>query len=225
MDVLNKIKYAIFDMDGTVVDSLAFWEVLWADIGEKYFSDKSFRVSEEIDKYVRTKTLKDACRVMREKCAIPDTDEGFFEFCAQGLEDYYKTAVRPKKGAVELLNLLRERGVKMCIASATEPRLIRLSLENCNLTDYFEFIISCTDVGVGKEKPDVFLEALRRLEGNIEDACVFEDSFVALETAERAGFMTVGVFDRNNYEQERLKAASDIYVDENMSFIDILPKN
>ena len=75
---------------------------------------------------------------------------------------------------------------------------------------------------MGKEKPDVFLEALRRLGGDLSSACVFEDSFVALETAKKAGFMTVGVYDKNNYEQQRLENASNIYISSKMTFLDII---
>lgn len=220
--MIEKIKYAIFDMDGTIADSLGFFDILWREMGTKYFGDPSFRADPEFDKYIRTKVLRDASDLLLEKYSINDTKENFFAFCDGLLLDYYINNVKPKPGAIEFLDYLRSRGVKICVASATEPRLIKISLEKCGLTDYFEFIISCTEVGVGKEKPDVFLEALRRLGGDLSSACVFEDSFVALETAKKAGFMTVGVYDKSNYEQQRLENASNIYISSKMTFLDII---
>ena len=58
------IKVAIFDMDGTLVDSLMLWEMLWSTFGERYLNDKSFAPSIEDDKKVRTLTLKDAMHIL-----------------------------------------------------------------------------------------------------------------------------------------------------------------
>ena len=68
--------------------------------------------------------------------------------------------------------------------------------------------------GVGKDKPDIYLKAKSIMGIPEGEICVFEDSYVALETAKRAGFQTVGVFDKYNFDKERLKKASDLYVDE-----------
>ena len=74
--------------------------------------------------------------------------------------------------------------------------------------------MSCADIGAGKDKPDIYIAAKNALGLTAEDICVFEDSYVALETAKNAGFKTVGIFDKNNYGQDRLKAASLIYIKE-----------
>lgn len=138
------------------------------------------------------------------------------------IENHYKTRVDAKFGVLEFLKQMKARGVKMCVASATEPKYIKYVLERCSLDGFFEFIISCTEVGVGKEKPDVFLKALERLGGNLSEACVFEDSFVALETAKNAGFMTVGIYDKHNYGQDRLRAAADVYIAGGQSLLDMV---
>ena len=219
--MIEKIKYAIFDMDGTLVDSLGFFDYLWKEIGVKYFSDPTFRVDPNLDKRIRTKTLKDAVKEIRDAYLPNESVDELLKLSSDMLEEHYKMRVSAKRGVLDFLNNLKARGVKMCVASATEPRLIKYSVERCGLEDYFEFIISCTEVGAGKDKPDVFLEAIKRLGGTISESCVFEDSFIALETAERAGFMTVGVYDKNNYCQDRLKAASDFYFADGITLMDL----
>ena len=220
--MIEKIKYAIFDMDGTLIDSLGYWEYLWREFGKKYLSDPNFKIDREIDKRIRTETLDSGSVLIRDRY-VPDVSaKEIFDFAIDILEEHYKVRVFAKAGVTELLEHLKNNGVKMCVASATELKYIKYALERCGLDGFFEFVISCTEVGVGKEKPDVFLEALRRLDGEVSKTCVFEDSYVALETARRSGFMTVGIYDRYNYDQDRLASASDIYVKENMSLADLI---
>ena len=100
----------------------------------------------------------------------------------------------------------------MVIASATEPELIRIAMERCGAAHYFSHIVSYTQVGKGKEAPDVFLEACRLLGTKPESTWVFEDSFVALQTAHQAGFPTVGVYDRFGFRQDILRETAEIYI-------------
>ena len=189
--MIEKIKYAIFDMDGTLIDSLGYWGYFWQKFGEKYFGTRDFKVDEDIDKQIRTITLKDASELLYERYKPDNSSADDILALANGMiEEHYGTRVSAKRGAVELLRYLKERGVKMCVASATEPRYVKYALEVQGIYDLFEFTVSCNEVGAGKDKPDVFLEAMKRLGGNLAESCVFEDSFIALETAKKAGFMT-----------------------------------
>ena len=221
-EMIEKIKYAIFDMDGTLIDSLGYWEYLWGELGRKYLGVDGFMADTETDRTVRTITLTEASEFIKEKYFPMASAKEIYDFAIEILKEHYGNRVSAKEGTLEFLEHLRAMGVKMCVASATEPGYINYALERCGLNGFFEFVISCAEVGAGKEKPDVFLEALRRLGGDISEACVFEDSYVALETAKTAGFMTVGVFDKNNYNQDRLCAASNFYVANGMTVMDVL---
>ena len=220
--MIEKIKYIIFDMDGTLIDSLGYWKYLWGELGKKYLGIDGFMADTETDRTVRTITLTEASEFLRDKYFPMASAEDIYDFAIEILKDHYGRRVSAKEGTLEFLKRLRDGGVKMCVASATEPGYINYALERCGIDSFFEFVISCSEVGAGKEKPDVFLEALRRLGGDLSEACVFEDSFIALETAQAAGFMTVGVFDENNYNQDRLRAASDFYVAKGMTVMDVL---
>ena len=212
-----KIKGAIFDMDGTLVDSLMFWDWLWEQIGEKYMGDKSFRPCEKVNKAVRTMIYTDAMEYFRTSYNIPETKEDFFAFANGGTKDFYVNQVKTKVGAVELLEGLRSKGIKICLASATQMSEIKIALTSLDIEKYFDGVLSCADIGVGKDRPDIYLMAKDLLGADESELCVFEDSFVALETAKKAGFQTVGIYDKYNFGQDRLKAASDIYVGEGES--------
>ena len=178
-----KIKGAIFDMDGTVVDSLMFWDYLWSSIGERYMNDASFRPTEEINKKVRTMIYVDAMTYFKEYYKIPGDTNEFISFAESGLWGFYKSAATVKAGAVKLLESLKAQNVRICLASATALDAVRYALECHDLLKYFDFVISCADIGVGKDKPDIYIKAMKLLELQAEDICVFEDSFVAIETA------------------------------------------
>ena len=217
-----KIKGAIFDMDGTIIDSLIFWDYLWRQIGGKYMGDADFKPSDEVNKNVRTMIYSDAMAYFKNYYKIPvDTDE-FIRFASGGMLEFYKDVSKIKSGADKLLASLKEQNIKLCLASATAISVVKYALEYHDLLKYFDFVISCADIGVGKEHPDIYIKAKSLMGISESDICVFEDSYVALETAKAAGFQTVGVYDRCNFGQERLKKATDIYLDEHQSLNDLI---
>ena len=152
-----------------------------------------------------------------EHYSLPCTLEEFLSFSTDGISDFYKTKAKPKTGAIELLEHLKKNGVKLCLASATARAELETALTATGLKQYFDLIISCADLGVSKDRPDVYLAALNELELNKDEVVVIEDSCVALETAKAAGFRTVGVYDKYNFGHNRLKAASEIYLDDGVS--------
>jgi HAD superfamily hydrolase (TIGR01509 family) len=208
-----KFKGAIFDMDGTIIDSLMFWDSLWKSIGETYMNDASFKPSDEVNKKVRTMIYTDAMAYFKECYNIPESTENFVRFTSEGLNDFYKNTAKAKDGAKELLSYLKKQNVTLCLASASAMPQVKYVLQYHGLLEYFDFVLSCADIGVGKERPDIYLLAKDRMGFKPEEICVFEDSFVALETAKNAGFQTVGVFDQYSPGQERLKNAADVYLD------------
>lgn len=212
-----KIKGAIFDMDGTLVDSLFFWGVFWRDLGEKFLGKENYAPPKEIDLKVRTMILTDAMAYVKDALGIAADAEEIVSFAKEKLSDFYRYKVKAKAGAHALLDHLKGIGVRMCVASATDKKYLPIALDACGLTPYFETVLSCAELGVGKDKPDIYFAALAALGTDASETCVFEDSFVALETAKKAGFHTVGIYDENNYEQERLCQASELYLSEGVS--------
>lgn len=217
------IKGAIFDMDGTLADSLGFWDMLWAFLGEKYLGDKSFRPDPITAKGVRTTTLNGAARLIHENCKIGESYESVAKEFDEMLLAYYKEKVELKAGVKDFLDRLYREGVKMCIASATSLPLLEALMEKFKLYKYFEFILSCAEIGKGKGEPDVFIEAHKRLGTKKEETWIFEDSVVAIETAINAGYKTVGIYDKYNFGIDRVEEISTVYVDDGETLLKTLP--
>lgn len=206
------MKAAIFDMDGTLIDSLIFWGPLWSCCGETYLGDKSFVPSAEDDKRVRTLTMKDAMQLIHDRYGIAESGEELLRFANDLIYDFYANTVKCKAGVKEFLAYCQKNGVKMCIASATARELVDVAMKHCGLEEYFSAVISCADFGKGKDAPDVFLGAAAHLGESIEDTWVFEDSAVAVETAAKIGMPVVGIYDPNNYGQNKIKELARVYI-------------
>lgn len=169
-------KYYIFDLDGTLADSMGWWY-------------SSFSEDERYDE----EHVNEVRRLMQKR---------------------YAEIIEPKPGALELLELLRERGVKMCIASATDRWVSEPFMKKYGLEKYFEFYIDCTEAGAHKNKPDIYLKAAQRLGASVEECVVVEDSAYCAETAHGAGFAVVGVFDKNTAPRGDVSEFADIFVRE-----------
>lgn len=209
-----QIKAAIFDMDGTLVDSLILWEVFWSELGERFLQNASFRPTAADDRTMRTMTLDQAMELAHRNYHLGESGEQLLQIVNAITEDFYRNRVQIKPGAKEYLEHLYQQGVKMVIASGTEMPFVELALDHCDLRKYFSRAFSCCDINKGKDQPDIYLLAQQALGEKAEDIWVFEDSLTAIETVQRLGMHTVAIFDRNNYGQEKMREIADYYIAE-----------
>ena len=138
-----KIKGAIFDMDGTLADSLFFWEYFWRSVGEKYFDDKNFKPAPEIDNAARTMIYKEAMDIFNERYKVEEKNEDFFAFAESGIDTFYRTQVKEKAGATALLKYLKSNGVRMVLASATASHHIKTVMGVLGFDEYLDGVLSC----------------------------------------------------------------------------------
>ncbi len=216
------IKAAIFDMDGTLIDSLMLWDVLWTTFGEKYLNDRNFAPSTEDDKRIRTLTLKDAMELIHDNYHLGESGGELLMEANRIMNDFYANSVDLKPGVREFLEHCKNNGVKMCIASATAPELIKVAMKHCEIEKYFLKVFSCGAIGKGKDEPDVFLQAVEFLGTEIKDTWVFEDSLTAIETATKIGMPTVGIYDKFNYGQDKIKEIATEYVEASETLLKLL---
>ncbi|MBQ3088054.1 MAG: HAD family phosphatase [Clostridia bacterium] len=217
------IKGAIFDFDGTLGDSLGYWEWQYNEISRIYCGGKKLILTPEDDKKFRTSLITDSMKLLHKNYNIAKSAEELINYVNDSIKRFYLTEVKTKPGVVEYLEYLKNKNVKMCIASATAEAELEIAVKCCGLERYFDKLFSCSTLGFGKEKPDIFLMALDYLGTDINETLVIEDSLLALETAKKAGFKTVGIFDKNNpYTENQLAEYSDILVGENQTLADLI---
>lgn len=217
-----KMQGAIFDCDGTLIDSLGFWDIFYERIGEEFFGKPDFAVEPADDRAMRTQNVYFLSKLMHEKYGVAESADALLAWVNDLFTWYYSEVVELKEGVRELLAYLKAQNVKMCIASAAEVDAIRLVLGRHGVLHYFEDIISCTKVGAGKDKPDIFYAAEKFLGTPHGQTWVFEDSLLAITTAKSVGFPVVGVYDKYTFGQDKARELSDIYIDDGGSFTELL---
>lgn len=168
----------------------------WQRLGREYLAARG--ITEHVEavlERIKAMTMVESAALFIEQFGIPGTPECVAEEMNAVMERHYRNDIPLKSGAVAYLSALSAQGVQMCVATATPEPLARACLARLGILDRFRFVLSCDAVSAGKDRPDVFLEAARRLGQTPDRIAVYEDAFFAAQTAKRAGFYTVGVWD------------------------------
>ena len=182
-------KYAIFDMDGTLIDSMVFWK----NLATEYLTSKGIlQIPADILEQIKPMTMSESAALFRREFGLTGDVEAQMN---EMMEDHYRNDIPLKPGAWEYLENLHRQGVRMCGASATAEHLMESCLTRLGVRQYFEFLLSCETVGAGKRSPLVYQEAARRLGAVPGQIAVYEDALYAVQTAKAAGFHVVGVYD------------------------------
>lgn len=204
-----KLHGAIFDMDGTLINSMPFWEHL----AEYYLESQGITPKEGLADIVHPMSLVQAISYLKEAYSLPYTEEIIGKQIHLLLEEGYRNRFQPKEGVMEFLEKLKNKGVRMCIATATPRALAELALNRLGITPYMEGLLTCPEVGVGKSKPVIYQKALELLGTTKEDTLIFEDALHAVRTAKQDGFAVVGIQDETMTKEEaEIRQLSDVFI-------------
>lgn len=206
--MIEKIKGAIFDIDGTILDSMG----IWASLGNDYLRSVGGEPREDLGKVFRTFTTEEAARYYIENYGLSLTEKEIVSGINAMIRKFYEEEVSLKTGAGEFLAGLKAEGVKMCIATASDRKLVEAALRRLGVWELFDGIITCGEVGAGKENPLIFRKALELLGTSRQETWVFEDAYHALRTAAADGFRTAAVYDSSEIMQAELRATADYYI-------------
>ncbi|MDO5294918.1 MAG: HAD family phosphatase [bacterium] len=204
-----QITGAIFDLDGTLIDSMGIWD----ELAEQYLLKNGIMPQKGVREAIKTMSLEESVVYFKEHYKLEkDTDQMIKEINGM-ITVQYKEKIPLKDGAKELLESLKERNVKMCIATATDKRLVVMALKRLEILSYFEDIVTCSEIGKSKEHPDIYNEALARIGTKKQTTIVFEDAYHAICTAKKAGYVVAGVKEQSELEnQERIGKKADFYI-------------
>lgn len=208
---LEQIKGVIFDVDGTLLDTMH----VWTDSGARYLASLGIEAEEGLGDKLFCMTVDMGAVYLKENYGLSQTVEEIKKGVNGMVETYYFEEADFKPGALELMTLLRDAGIPMTIATSTDKYCILAAFDRLGYTDWFKAIYTCSEVGASKSEPKIFFEAIKAMGTKPEDTWLFEDGLYSIKTAKAEGFKIVGVYDAvSAADQEEIKALSDVYVRE-----------
>lgn len=202
------ITGAIFDLDGTLLDTMGMWE----EIGSRYLKTFGVEARPDLADVLRPLGIPQTAFYLQTAYNLPLTVEQICDdYCAMTI-DIYKYYCHPKEGVADFVRQLYVNNVKLAIATATERFMLLPALERTGLLQWFDGIVTCSEEKTAKDQPLIYRCALQRLGTAKESTWVFEDAPHAAKTANLDGFPVVGIFDHTELkEQDQLQSYSDLY--------------
>lgn len=206
----NSMKAAIFDMDGTLLDSMGCWRRL----NSAFVRAMGIEPTPEEEQEMYTMSGMMVISYFKDKYGIESDFATLCEKACEQMEPIYASGVPLKPGAADYLRCLRERGVKCVIATATPARLALIALNRTNLVKDLDFIFSIDMIGRQKSDPEFFDRLCALIGEKREDCVMFEDSLYAMQGARAAGLGVIGITDDTNAaDRESIRAACDRLID------------
>ncbi len=214
--MLKDKKAVIFDLDGTLVDSM--W--IWKEIDIRFLGKYGLQVPEGLNDALEGYSFHETAQYFKEHFPLPLTTDEIMKTWNQMAAQMYENEIFLKEGARELIRELKKRNMPLGIATSNSRELAKVCLKSNGILDAFDYICTSNEVPKGKPEPDVYLHAAEKLSVDPEKVLVFEDIPYGLIAGKRAKMATCAVRDPYSERsmEEKLRLA-DYYID---SYYDVL---
>jgi len=207
---MNKdYKAVIFDLDGTLVDSMWIWEQIDID----FLVERGHELPADLQKEIEGCSFSETAKYFKDRFDLEEDIDTIKSAWIGMAENFYAEKIFLKKGVLDLLNLFKEKGIKMGIGTSNSRELAEAVLKSNDVLDYFEVLVTSCDVKKGKPEPDVFLKAAELMNVPSEDCLVFEDTHAGVLAGKAAGMDVIAIYDALSEEyMEEIKASADHYL-------------
>lgn len=203
------MKAAIFDADGTLLDSMPIWQ----ELGDRYLAQRGMMPEPGLGDILYPMSLEEGCAYLKECYSIPESPWEIGKSMEEILTAFYRSEVQLKPGAVEYLQKLRDEGIPMLVATSSRREPLQWAFERLKIDGFFREIITCQDLNTTKRDPDIYLEGARHLGTRPEETAVFEDVLYGILAAQKAGFETYAIEEDTAFaDRQALRKEADHYI-------------
>lgn len=208
--MLENVEGAIFDMDGTLVDSM--W--VWFAINRDFLAKRNLSVPSDLKENIETMTFRESAQYFKDRFQIADSIEAIMEEWNDMAKEAYSSDVKLKPGALEYLTLLKENEIKIGLATSNHSKIVDITLKQNNIEHFFDAISTIDEVEREKSFPDIYLLTAKKLNVAPEKCVVFEDILPAIKGAKLAGMTVVAVQDEYSIDRkDEIMNFSDRYIE------------
>lgn len=207
--MFEKIKAVIFDMDGTLIDSMG----VWSQIDHEFLMKRHIPVPSDIHRCIEGMSFPETAEYFKERFQLPESIEEIMAEWTAMCKAHYEFRVPLKQGALALIQHLHARGFKIGMGTSSRHELVDTIFKRHNLHQYFDTVRTSCEVGRGKPFPDIFLKVAEDLGVPPEECLVFEDTLAGVLAGKRAGMKVVAVQDDYSLSAvEEIRKTADAYI-------------
>ena len=207
--MLENKKAVLFDLDGTLVDSM--W--MWREIDVLFLQERGIPFPADLQTNIEGLSFYETAAYFRNHFPLQETEEELMQIWNQMAMEKYQKEVKCKPGVLPFLEALSSQKIKMGIATSNSRELTQAALKGNHLDGYIHCMVTSNEVKTGKPKPDVYLAAAKALQVEPAQCLVFEDLCAGIEAGRRAGMETCAVYDSYSKDQDAQKRAmADYYI-------------
>lgn len=203
--MLENIKAVIFDLDGTLVDSMGIWK----QIDIEYLAKYNIALPDDLQSSIEGMSFTETANYFKERFQIPEEIHEIKATWNEMTYKKYKNEVPLKEGTREFLNMLKSRDIKMGIATSNSRELVEVVIKSLQIDSFFDAVHTSCEVEKGKPSPDIYLLVSEKLGVAPTECLVFEDVPQGIMAGKNAGMKVCAVDDEYSraLEEEKRKLA------------------
>ncbi len=208
MDELKGKKAFLFDLDGTLVDSM--W--MWKSIDIEFLGSYGHECPPELQRAIEGMSFSETALYFKERFGLPLTIDEIKGVWTRMSIDKYRHEVPPKRGAVEFLDYARRQGILCGIATSNGREMVDAVLDSLEMKPYFQTVTTACEVKAGKPEPDIYLKVAGDLGVKPTECIVFEDVPAGILAGKRAGMTVCAVDDEFSRPMEEKRSLADYFI-------------